>query len=118
MKKKREIKENKNNFFVSLIGFIKKIINIFIFPIKKSIQKNEVCFLKEKGKIIYSLRDNNLYYDEKKIKNIKKYILTDSILELKVIKIPVVEKSILKNIVINTIKKHSTIIPTENNIDY
>lgn len=118
MKSKKKSKESRDNFFILFIGLIKKIINLLVFPIKISIQKNEVCFIKEKDKIIYSLKDKKLYFDENKIKNIKNNILTDSLIELKVIKIPVVDKSILKNIIINTIKKHSTIIPTEDNIDF
>ncbi len=118
MKSKKNNKDNTDNFFVLLIGIIKKIINILISQVNRIIQKNEVCFIKEKDKLIYSLKDKKLYFDENKVKSIKKYILTDSLIELKVIKVPVVDKNILKNIVLNTIKKHSTIMPNEDNIDY
>ncbi len=119
MKEKKSSNKNKADDNINKILYkLKSIASIINLYIKNSLQTNEVCLVKENNKVIYSLKDNNLYFDENKIKNIKKYILSDSLIEIKLIKVPVVEKSILKNIVINTVKKHSTVILNEENISY
>ncbi len=51
-------------------------------------------------------------------RNIKKCMIGESLLDLKIIKIPVVSRNLLKSIVMNEIKKHSAINPTDGNIDY
>ena len=106
------------NILVILKKIFGKIITIINSLFKKSVQLNKVCIVKENNRFIYSLKENNIYIDEDDSYKIKKCILSDSLVELKVIKVPIVEKSILKNIIINTVKKHSTVIPDEGNISY
>lgn len=115
---KNNINKNTNYIFNIIIKILKMIKSVFDFIFKDYFQLDKVCLVKEDNKNIYSLKNNELYFDENEIKGIKKIILLDSLIELKLIKVPIVEKSILKNIVINTVKKHSMIIPNERDISY
>jgi hypothetical protein len=45
-------------------------------------------------------------------------ILSDTILDIKSISVPMVSRTLLTNIVINTIKKHAAYIPTRDHVDY
>ena len=81
------------NIFKKILSKIKLIINLLL---NKSFQLNKICIVQENNKLIYSLRESSLYIDEENSNNIRNCILSDSLVELKIVKIPVVEKSILK----------------------
>lgn len=118
----KDSKNKVNDVFKNILSIINKFFNgiktILNFLSRSSIQSDKICIVKENSKLIYSLRDNSISSDEENINNIKNCILSDSLIELKVVKVPVVEKSILKNIIINMVKKYSTVIPDEDNISY
>ena len=104
---------------------IKKAENILklqekfkILNSKKIKKQNDICFVEENKTIIYSIMDNKIYTDTDKQESIKKYIIMDTLIDIKIISVPVVSSRMLKNIIINTVKKHSPVIPTEKNTDY
>jgi hypothetical protein len=78
---------------------------------------DNILFLKEESKYIYNI-PKGTFKEFKPEKHIKSCIISDSMVDIKCIEIPVVSSRLLKSIVINTIKKHSTIVPSEENIDY
>lgn len=81
-------------------------------------RKENFIFSDETNIESYSISEGTFEKSDKTIDKINKVILADSILDLKIIKVPVVGKKLLDNLVINTIKKHSTIIPSPSNTDY
>lgn len=94
--------------------FKEKIIN-FILSINKI--KN-IVYLDEKGTKSYTIEKGYLKNFEIDTAKVKSCLISDSLIELKIITVPVVSKSILKNIILNTIKKHSVTIPSDNDVDY
>ena len=103
-----------NQKFSFIIGNAKQIIDKFgIIP-----KEDKIIFIDENNKSIYSIKDSMFYPDDLNFKNVKKCVISDSLVELKVIVVPVVSNRFLRNIVINTIKKHSTVLPSIKNIDF
>ena len=110
MNKMMDIKKNKN---------ILKLQEKFKILNSKKLKKlKDICFVEENKIIIYSILDNKIYTDTNKQESIKKYIVMDTLIDIKIISVPVVSSRLLKNIIINTVKKHSPVIPTEMNTDY
>ena len=93
--------------------------NFLIKIIDKFLKDNNFILIEEKENknIIINKKKLNIIENQKN-KSVKSCIISDSLLELKVITIPVVSKTHLKNIIINTLKKHSTIKPNHENTDY
>lgn len=85
---------------------------------KKIAKEKNILFLDENSSYIYSLDNGKIKKSISNFDNIKKVILIDSLIDLKHITIPAVQRRLLRNIVINTVKKHSTVISSEENIDY
>ena len=77
---------------------VNKLKNILVI-------NDKFLFLEENKEFIYTTSKGLFISEEDNRSRIKKVILSDSVLELKVIKVPVVAHNLLKNIVINTVKK-------------
>jgi len=70
---------------------------------------DEVLTYKETGKL-------DITYDE--YLKIKKIILSDLNYDIKLLSIPDVREEVRKNIIVNSVKKHSLVEINENNVDY
>jgi|GEM_PF-5601980 len=105
-------KINNADFKNKLASYYKKIGNLLLIH-------DKYLFIEENKQYYYTNKNGLVLNEEEgKFNKIKKVIFSDSALELKVIKVPIVAQHLLKSIVLNTVKKYSTVMPTDNNIDY
>ncbi len=87
--------------------------------INKFFNFNKFIFIEEKECItLIADKEEVIELKTDDFNKIKYGILSDSLIDIKVITIPIVSHNILKNIVINTIKKYTSIIPNEENTDF
>ena len=96
------------------------IIEYFKQIIKKIgiISKDDrFIIIDENKKSVYKLKEGLFYPDDTSQENVKNCLISDTLIDLKLIVIPVVSHRFLRNIVINTVKKHSTVLPSNENID-
>jgi hypothetical protein len=81
----------------------------------------KILLIGEKFKGIFSEKENvfeHIQDNEYKSQNIKKIILSDTFVDLKVISVPIVSNDLLPDIILNSIKRLTTTAPVKENIDY
>ncbi|OHD14610.1 MAG: hypothetical protein A2086_15610 [Spirochaetes bacterium GWD1_27_9] len=84
--------------------------------------KNEkILYIGENKYYTYSIKENKIEEVsdlQKEIKDIKKIVISDNLIELKVITVPQVADRLLLNIVKNTIKRYALYDPEKDLLDY
>lgn len=110
--------KKKNDKSLKQFFDIQKIKDKVINKLYDFFKIKNLLFLDESGISGCKISEGSLIKNEFDISKINQCLISDTLLEIKLITIPAVSRSLLKNIILNTVKKQTVKIPSDNDIDY
>ena len=79
-----------------------------------------LIFISDQTHYYYQFQDNTIteYRDNDNLPQTPIIVLSDSFVDLKIIQVPVVSNQLLPDIILNSLKKHSAVLPQSQDFDF